>query len=121
MKYSENFNRDISWYLKMRHTFNFAGKIPEKIIYDKNGIDFKKAFHIYDSTGVLKSTKHPLSLALLILVKSGVNLHIKMYAEDRGACLMGSIEFRALCIKFKSPFWFRKAVEKQKFKYGIYA
>lgn len=121
MKYSENFNRDFKWFIRMRNTFDFGGKIPEKIAFDINGIDFKKAFHIYDSTGVLKPTKHPIALSKLLLVKGGVNLHAKMYAEDRATGLLGKLEFRAMCIfKFKSPDWFRKAVEQQKFKYGIY-
>lgn len=122
MKYSDNFNRDFNWFIKMRNTFDFGGRIPDKIIFDINGVDFKKAYHIYDSTGVLKPTKHPTALAKMMLIKGGVNLHAKMYAEDRASGLMGSLEFRAMCVfKFKSPDWFRKAVEQQKFKYGVYA
>jgi hypothetical protein len=121
MKYSDNFNRDFKWFIKMRNTFDFGGRIPLEVKFDINGIDFKKAFHIYDSTGILKPTKHPIALAKLLLIKGGVNLHAKMYAEDRGSGLMGALEFRAMCIYiFKSPDWFRKSVEQQKFKYGIY-
>ena len=40
-----------------------------------------------------------------------------MYAEDRDKCNMNFIEFRALCIKFKIPNWFREAVENQKMKH----
>jgi hypothetical protein len=42
-----------------------------------------------------------------------------MYAEDRAVCNMNKIEFRALCIHFKAPQWFRDAVETQKMKYWV--
>lgn len=117
MKYSTNFNRDFNWYLSVRNFFNFSGALPQDIIFDKSGIDGKKAFHIYDSQGKLMPTKHPNILAKMILIKGGVNLHIKMYAEDRANGVFPLIEFRGLCIKLKAPYWFREAVEAQKFKY----
>lgn len=126
MKYTDNFNRDFCWFLKMRHTFNFDGcsnyfnKKGENIIqYDRNGIDGKKAFYLWDSQGVIKPTKHPNLLHTLLKIKGSVNLHIKMYAEDRANANMGGLEFRAMCIKWKSPDWFRQAVENQKVKIWI--
>ncbi len=116
-KYSANFNRDFNWYLSVRNFFDFSGAIPDKIVFDKSGITGKQAFLKYDSEGKLLPTKHPTMLAKLILLKGGVNLHIKMYAEDRASGLFGLIEFRALCIKLKAPYWFRLAVENQKGKY----
>jgi hypothetical protein len=123
-KYSENYERDYKWYLSMRHVFNFDGsnayynKKGENIIQpNKNGVDGKEAFFQWDSNGQIKPTKHPNILHTLLKVKGSCNLHIKMYAEDRAACNFSGLEFRALCIKFKAPYWFREAVENQKFKY----
>lgn len=123
-KYNPNFERDFNWYLSMRHKFNFDGvhlyynKNGESIIqYDKNGVSGKEAFYIWDSMGKIKPTKHPNILFTLLKVKGSTNLHIKMYAEDRAACNINKLEFRALCIHFKSPQWFFDAVERQKFKY----
>ena len=127
MKYSESFERDFRWYLSMRHKFNFDGceeyynKKGDKIIfYDKNGVSGKDAFFQWDSNGKIKPTKHPNILHTLLKVKGSTNLHIKEYAEDRASCNMNLIEFRALCISFKSPDWFREAVERQKVKYWKY-
>ena len=112
--------------MTMRHRFNFDGsnayfnKKGEDIIqYDKNGVDGKEAFFQWDSNGKIKPTKHPNILHTLLKVKGSCNLHIKMYAEDRAACNMNKIEFRALCIHFKAPQWFREAVETQKMKYWV--
>lgn len=125
-KYNPNFERDFKWYFSMRHKFNFDGsnayfnKKGENIIqYDKNGVDGKEAFFQWDSNGKIKPTKHPNILHTLLKVKGSCNLHIKMYAEDRAACNMNKIEFRALCIHFKAPQWFREAVETQKMKYLV--
>ena len=117
MKYSKNFERDFNWYLSMRNLFSFDGSLPRDIIYDKKGVDGKKAFLMYDAQGKLVPTKHPNILSTLLKTKGSTNLHIKMYAEDRAKCNFNKIEFRALCIKFKAPSWFREAVESQKVKY----
>lgn len=123
MKYNKNFERDFKWFLSMRKIFNFDGvdkyfnKKGENIIqYDKNGLNGKEVFYLYDSNGVIKPTKHPNLLLTLLKVKGSVNLHIKMYAEDRVSGNLNLIELRALCIYFKSPKWFIEAIEKQKIK-----
>lgn len=123
-KYKANFIRDINFYFRMRNTFNFDGALNyydkkgrDIIQYDKNGVDGIEAFYQFDSSGIIKPTKHPNILKMLLKVKGGTNLHIKMYAEDRAKCNMSLIEFRALCIKFKTPNWFREAVENQKTKH----
>ena len=125
-KYNANFERDINWYLSMRHKFNFDGsggywtKKGENIIqYDKNGVDGKEAFFQWDSNGKVKPTKHPNLLHALLKIKGSCNLHIKMYAEDRASCYMSKREFSDLCIQFKSPKWFSEAVETQKMKYWV--
>ena len=117
MRYSVNFNRDFKWYLKMRHLFSFDGRLEREIMYDPNGIDGRKAFHLFDSEGQLKPTKHPNLLRQLLKTKSSVNLHIKMFAQDRANGRLPLIEFRGMCIKWKSPHWFREAVEQQKYKF----
>lgn len=122
-KYKPHFNRDFSWYLSMRNVFNFDGethyinKNGEEIVqFDSNGVDGKKAFFEWDSKGKIKPTKHPNILKTILKAKGSVNLHIKMYAEDRAKGIFPYIEFRALCIQLKAPYWFREAVEQQKRK-----
>lgn len=123
-KYKAHFNRDFNWYLSMRNKFTFDGeadyvnKKGENIIqYDPNGVDGKKAFFDWDSKGKIQPTRHPNILHTILKVKGSVNLHIKQYAEDRVRGTFPFIEFRALCIKLKAPYWFREAVENQKTKY----
>ena len=123
-KYTFNFERDFRWYLKMRSFFDFDGasgyynKKGESIIQpDKNGADAKEVFFQWDSNGQILPTKHPNILHTLLKTKGGVNLHIKMYAEDRAKGLFPLIEFRAFCIKYKCPNWFKVAVESQKFNH----
>ena len=123
-KYSPEFERDFKWYLKMRVMFNFDGsnnyhnkKGQDIIVYDKNGVTGKEAFYKWDSNGKILPTKHPNLLHTLLKTKGSVNLHIKMYAEDRATGLFPLIEFRAFCIKYRCPVWFKEAVERQKFKY----
>jgi hypothetical protein len=101
----------------MRHKFNFDGRLDRDIEYDPNGVDGKRAFHKFDSSGRLVPTKHPNLLRSLLKTKGSVNLFIKMYAEDRAKGRLPFIEFRGMCIEFKSPPWFREAVEHQKSKF----
>ncbi len=124
MKYKESFNRDFNWYLSMRHNFKFDGcaeyhnKKGELIIqYDPNGIDGKKAFYLYDSSGEIRKTKHPNLLHALLKTKGSVNLHIKMYAEDRASGILPKYELLEMCKEFNAPEWFFSAVENQKMKY----
>lgn len=117
MKYSENFIRDITWYLKVRHEFSFDGSIEREVKFNKKGIDGIKAFHIFDSQGKLVETKHPNILKTILKTKGSVNLHIKMYAEDRAKGILPKIEFEKICQQLDPPQWFIDAVEKQKYKY----
>lgn len=97
--------------------WNFNLLLEDQVVFDKNGADGKRAFYENDANGKIMPTKHPNILMTLLLVKGGVNLHIKMYAEDRASGIFPGLEFRALCIKLKAPYWFREAVENQKLKY----
>ena len=121
MKYSSNFNRDFNFYFKMRKLFNFDGTINyydkkgnNAILYNKNGLDAKQCFWYFDTQGIIKPTKHPLLLYSLLKSKGSTNFHIKMYAEDLASGLFPLIELRAMCIKYKTPFWFRESIQKQK-------
>lgn len=124
MKYSTNFERDFKWFLKMRTMFNFDGKngyFNKKgeniIVFDKNGVNGKEAFYQWDSRGKIVTTKHPNILHSLLKTKGSVNLHIKMYAEDRANGLFSFIEFRSFCVKYNCPYWFKEAVEHLKCNY----
>ena len=124
MKYSNGFERDFKFFMRMRRDFTFSGdylrlKSGEviQITHDINGADGKRAFHIYDSTGKIVPTRHPRLFYTLLKTKASTNFHIKMYAETRATGELGMIEFRGMCIKWKAPFWFRDAVEKQKVNY----
>lgn len=117
MKYSDNFNRDFKWYIKVRHLFNFDGSLDREIEYDPLGIDGKKCFHLFDSQGKLRPTKHPNLVRSLLKTKGSINLHIKMYAEDRAKQILPGCLFNELCEELKVPDWFILAVENQKIKY----
>lgn len=39
IKYSDNFNRDFNWYLSVRHSFDFDGKILIEITFNPKGIN----------------------------------------------------------------------------------
>lgn len=112
-KYSDNFNRDFSWYLKYRHTFDFDGRLDRDIVYDKNGIDGKRCFFLYDSQGILKPTKHPNLVISLLKTKGSINLHIKMWKEDRYNGCLPKILFIEECIEpFELLDWMISIIDK---------
>ena len=124
MKYSKNFDRDYNWYLSVSDVFSFDGtkdyynkKGIELIQFDENGKTAKECFYLYDTNGLIKPTKEPKELKTLLKTKGSVNLHIKMYAEDRAKGYLPKIEFDEIIKEFDLPKWFIKAVEKQKYKY----
>ncbi len=124
MKFSDNFDRDFRWYLSVRHMFNFDGcakyfdkKGNDIIVYNKNGASAKECFYKWDTNGKILPTKHPNILHTLLKTKGSVNLHIKMFAEDRANGCYPLIEFKDFCKKYKVPLWFIDSVEKQKFKH----
>lgn len=117
-KYSDNFNRDFNWYLKVRHLFTFDGKAYIEPKFSNKGVSGKEAFYLYDCQGTrIVATKHPNIFRILFKVKSSVNLHIKMYAEDRAKEILPDTLFEELCKEINAPEWFIKAVENQKKKY----
>lgn len=58
----------------------------------------KEAFYKWDSNGKILPTKHPNQLHALLKTKGSVNLHIKMFAEDRAKGLFPLNEFRAFVL-----------------------
>ncbi len=87
-KYSNSFEKDFIWYIRNRHNFDFDGRLDRDIIFDRSGVDGKQCFYIFDSTGVLMPTKHPRLVKVLLKTKGSINLHIKMWKEDKlSGCL----------------------------------
>jgi hypothetical protein len=109
----------IKWYFSLRKKFNFDGKPFEEVVFDRNGIDGVTLFYNVDSRGkrVLKPTRHPNIYQSLMKTKSSINLHIKMYAEDRAKGILPKIEFEKICEEINAPKWFIDAVENQKNRY----
>lgn len=109
----------INWYFGLRKKFNFDGKPDEEIEFNLNGCDGFTAFYNVDTHGKkkLKPTKHPNIYKALMKTKSSLNLHIKMYAEDRANGTLPKVEFDKICEEINAPPWFIEAVENQKVKY----
>lgn len=139
IKYSAPNDRDFLFYLRGRHIYTFCGTLTPHYepLYDKNGVDGKQAFFSIDNLGRNIPTKHPNLLRTLLLVKSSVNFHIKMWAEGRADGTLPLIEFSQRLVREKYapafeldgtdmevsmqlPEWVINAVENQKYKYGIY-
>jgi hypothetical protein len=78
---------------------------------------YRKGGFLWDTNGKIRPTRHPNIFKTLLKTKGSVNLHIKMFAEDRASGLMTLIELRGLCIKWGAPHWLREAVERQKVKW----
>lgn len=110
-KYSENFNRDFNWYLKYRSTFDFDGHLDRDIVYSKDGIDGKQAFFLFDSQGILNSTRHPNILRSLLKTKGSINLHIKMWKEDRYNGILPKILFLDLIEEYELLDWMIKIID----------
>ncbi len=126
MKYSKNFERDYNWYLSLSDVFSFDGnkeyfskKGVNLVQFDANGKTAKESFYIYDSKGIVIPTSEPEKLKRLLKTKGSINLHIKMYAEDRAKGYLPKVEFDKICDEYNPPTWFIHAVENQKNKYYL--
>lgn len=124
IKYSLKFENDYNWYKLVSDKFNFDGcgyyfnkKGIDLIQPDENGLTAKECFYRYDSEGKIFKTKEPEELELLLKTKGSVNLHIKMFAEDRAKGYLPKYEFDKIVEELNPPKWFVDAVENQKFKY----
>jgi hypothetical protein len=145
MKYSKEFERDYEWYLKNLDTFNFDGantyinkKGLDIIVPNEEGLTAKECFYLYDSQGIIEPCREPELYKQLLKCKGSVNLHIKMWAEDRAKGYLPLLEFNNTideelrCLEWinNEPVYFKdmktrlglldwivEAVEKQKYKY----
>jgi hypothetical protein len=93
MKYTENYQRDYEFYLGNRHNFKFSGKVEITPIFDKNGKTAKEVFYMIDTHGKNAPCCEPELLSELLKCKASVNLHIKMWAEDRANGRLTGFEF----------------------------
>lgn len=124
MKYSKKFEETYNWYLSVTDKFNFDGTKDyytkngkEIIVFSKEGKSAKECFYLYDSQGIIEPTCEPAQLELLLKTKGSVNLHIKMYAEDRAKGVLSFVDFVEICEEVNAPMWFFKAVQEQRVKY----
>jgi hypothetical protein len=97
--------------------YAFVPVVTSIVVFDENGVDAKEAFYRWDSQGRITPTKEPDLLYSLLKTKGSVNLHIKMYAEDRAKGILPKIIFDEICEEYFVPLWFIEAVENQKSKY----
>ncbi len=128
MKYSNKFEQDFEWYASVSHIFNFDGKNQyydkkgnNVIVFSENGISAKEAFYFWDSQGKIKATNEPKMLHKIIKTKGSINLHIKMYAEDRAKGLLCRSDIEDIAKEFGAPQWFIDAIERQKTNYPPYS
>ena len=127
MKISKSFKRDYEWYLSVSDIFTFDGvdihrnKKGDKIVNyqteEKGGYSARVCFYCYDTQGKIIPTYEPEKLTLLLKTKGSVNLHIKMYAQDRASGILPKWELQELCEKWNAPEWFFEAIENQKKRY----
>jgi hypothetical protein len=79
-KYSENFERDYTWYLKYKDIFTFSGSIDTKE-YKEGNKSAKECFYIYDSKGRLEGCSEIELLKQIFKCKESINFQIKQWAE----------------------------------------
>lgn len=81
MRYSDNFVRDVRFYLRNRHKFTFFGGIVEQPPFSRIGFDGVEAFWVFDTKGRSIPTRHPRIFVALMRTKKSVNWHIKEWAD----------------------------------------
>lgn len=119
MKYSKRFNEDYNLYLRLKDIYNFApfdvtkGKQP---ITNNNNYTAKEVFYYFDSQGKLFDTNELDLVLQLLICKSSINFHIKMYAQTRAEGTLSYKELLDIQKEYQLPQWFVDAVEKQKSK-----
>lgn len=115
-KYSSNFERDYSWYLKYKDIFTFSGSIDTKIYIEGNN-SVKECFFIYDSQGKLKGCNNNNLLKQIFKCKESINFQIKEWSIGRAEATLPKIEFDKIIKEYELLPWMIEAVEKQKFKH----
>lgn len=99
------------------HEWRLEIEVEDCVLYHPNGVDGIEAFVQIDSYGVVRATRHPALLFSLLQAKASLNLHIKMYAEDRANGRLPRILFDAIAKEFEFKEWMINAVENQKTQY----
>ena len=85
-RYSDSFNESFSFYLNCyrKMDLTFSGTENPRIIFDKNGLDCREVFKLYEN-GIYKNkhiiTKHPHMVFSVIKGKKSWGLHIKMWSD----------------------------------------
>lgn len=81
MRYSDNFVRDVHFYLQNRHRFTFFGGIVPPPPFDRTGVSGVRAFWLFDTKGRSVPTRHPRLFVALMRTKKSINWHIKEWAD----------------------------------------
>ena len=81
-KYSKQFNRDYEFYLAMVDLEGlFCGEAASCWPYSESGVDAKRAFYVFDSTGKVVPTTQPELAGKIIFVKKCINFDIKLWVD----------------------------------------
>jgi hypothetical protein len=105
--------RDYIFYKNNINHFTFFGNYPPKIYYNKQGVDAKRAFFIFDTTGKIVSTKEPELFRDLIICKKSVNFHIKMWAEGYDEYTLLEFDINDIKQDYNCPEWVIKSIKNQ--------
>lgn len=123
-QFTPKFESDWNWFISVTHFFTFDGvkdyvnKSGKPVIkFSEHGCSAKEAFYLYDTQGKIIPTNEPELLYKILKVKGSINLHIKMYAEDRAKGLLPKFELQDLCKELNAPEWFYTTIEKYKFSF----
>jgi hypothetical protein len=110
---STAFERDWAFYTANAAAFDFSGSYPPDVVHDPAGPNAKRAFHAYDSRGVLQATSEPDLLRRVLVCKASVNLHVRMWAEGVVDGTMLPSDFAQIQQDMSPPPWLFEAVERQ--------
>lgn len=109
--YKTKFEKDYHFYFSNKEKFTFAGCTIQAPPYDKNGVDAKRAFFIFDSQGKIKPCSEPELYVQLMICKKAINLQIALWAEGQEDCLIPLSELLKEFID--PPDWIEQAIRNQ--------
>ena len=111
------FQRDWTFYLNNRTTFNFCGcTVPETSI-DPDGVSAMEAFYVFDSRGKIQDCREPKLFREILICKKSINFHIKMWAHGYNDTFTGVPELLGSFIE--PPDWVEIALRKQIYKHNF--
>lgn len=110
--YSKNFELDWDFYVANSNKFTFAAEAITGITEDLNGVDAKRAFFIFDSTGKRVPTSEPQILHDVIRCKKAINFQLKAWGEGYEDCLISAQEYMT---EFNPPIptWVETSLRQQ--------